>query len=78
MFAEGPGDRRSRLMEVLIRKTFSEEDVALQREILGLKSKSSKEDTKPKETVYTRATPELVAARQFIYQYSIKKCLYVR
>ncbi|CBK22473.2 uncharacterized protein [Blastocystis hominis] len=73
LFGEGPGDRRSRLRNILIRKTPTEEDLALQREIVEQNSSTVKEEAKPKETVYTRAAPELIAARQFIFSYSIEK-----
>ena len=51
-------------------KTFSEEDVTLQRQILGLKKQDNEEDNRQTEVVYERASPELIEARRFIFEYA--------
>lgn len=73
MFGEGPADRRERLRNVLDSKSFSEEDISLQREILGLKKSDRDEDSGNKETVYTRASPTLIEARKKIYAFSLER-----
>lgn len=73
LFGEGPADRRERLRNVLASKSFSEDDIALQREILGLQEEGKEEDDQQKEVVYSRAEPELIAARQIIFKYSIER-----
>ena len=54
-------------------KSISEEDIATQREILGLKDEEEEEEVKQQEPVYERASEALVAARKVIFQYSIQK-----
>ena len=54
-------------------KSFSEEDISLQREILGLKKSGGDEDSGTKETVYTRASPALIEARKKIYAFSLER-----
>lgn len=61
------------MRNVLVNKTFSEEDVAIQREIFGLQDQQGEEEDQQKEVVYSRAEPELIAARQYIFTYSIEK-----
>ena len=73
LFGEGPGDRRERLRAVLDIKSFSEEDIAIQRQVLGLKKQSTEEEEKPKEVVYERASQELIQVRRSIYEYSMKR-----
>lgn len=73
LFGEGPEDRRERLRAVLDIKSFSEEDVAIQRQVLGLKKQSTEEEEKQKEAVYERAQQELIQVRRFIYEYSMKR-----
>ena len=50
-------------------KSISEEDIATQREILGLKDEEEEEEVKQQEPVYERASEALVAARKVIFQY---------
>lgn len=73
LFGEGPADRRERLRAVLDIKSFSEEDIAIQRQVLGLKKQSTEEEEKPKEVVYERASQELIQVRRSIYEYSMKR-----
>lgn len=73
LFGEGPADRRERLRAVLDVKSFADEDVAIQRQVLGLKKHGSEEDENPKEVVYERAGKELIAVRRYIYDYSMEK-----
>ena len=73
LFGEGPADRRERLRAVLDIKSFAEEDIANQRQVLGLKKQSTEEEEKPKEVVYERASPELIQVRRIIYEYSMKR-----
>lgn len=54
-------------------KSFSEDDISLQREILGLKKSDRDEDSGNKETVYTRASPALIEARKKIYAFSLER-----
>ena len=61
------------MRHVLDTKSFSEEDISLQREILGLKDDGRDEDNEPKETVYTRADPALIAARKQIFAFSVER-----
>ena len=58
---------------MLASKSFSEDDIALQREIFGLQEEGKEEDDQQKEVVYSRADPELIAARQIIFKYSIER-----
>lgn len=78
LFGEGPADRRERLRAVLDVKSFSDEDVSVQRQILGLKKQSSEEDDKPKEVVYERAGEDLIAVRRIIYEYSMERYFYIQ
>ena len=73
LFGEGPADRRERLRNVLASKSFSEDDIALQREVFGLQDEEKEEEDQQKEVVYSRADPELITARQTIFNYSIKR-----
>lgn len=65
------------MRNVLDSKSFSEEDVSLQREILGLKDDGRGGSDEPKETVYTRADPELIEARRKIFVFSVERYLFM-
>lgn len=66
-------DRRERLRSVLDYKSVSDEDIAAQREILGLKDESGDKTEVQRESVYERASEALIAARRIIFQYSIQR-----
>ena len=52
---------------------MSDEDIAAQREILGLKDENGDKTEVQQESVYERAGEALIAARRTIFQYSIQR-----